>query len=383
MTTDPYDTKGVERVTLWRGSEQSDDPAAAEPVDLLAGAFATGIGSWPGTDPLEAATTIIGELPELPHLVELPERGIGADMIGRASALLVDLRFDATTRGYRLADRPGSISRKARDFVRVDLDAIEEAWETAGLVGSGRAIKIQSVGPLTLAAEVELPGGHRILTDRGALRDLVDSLAEGLALHAAEIGKRLGAKVVVQLDEPQLTTVLDGSLTGPSVLNTVRALPGPEAIHFLDVVINALPGPVILHTCASRPALPTLRRTAATALSFDAATITTADFDDIGEAVDSGKKLALGLVPTEPPTSPLTWRTVAEPAVRLVDDLGFPRSALTQVLVTPTCGLAGAPLAWSRKALALAADVARAFAEDPESLTVERPEPSRSGRNHR
>ncbi|MGW8655004.1 methionine synthase, partial [Nocardia salmonicida] len=166
-------------------------------------------------------------------------------------------------------------------------------------------------------------------------------------------------------------------------LNTVRALPGPEAIHFLDVVINALPGPVIVHTCAARPALPTLRRTAATALSFDAATITTADFDDIGEAVDSGKKLALGLVPTEPPTSPLAWRTVAEPAVRLVDDLGFPRSALTQVLVTPTCGLAGAPLAWSRKALALAADVARAFAEDPESLTVERPEQARSGRNHR
>ena len=202
MTTDPYDTKGVERVTLWRGSEQSDDPAAAEPVDLLAGASPP--ASVPGRAPTHSKRRPPSSVNcrNCPTSSNFPNRGIGADMIGRASALLVDLRFDATTRGYRLADRPGSISRKARDFVRVDLDAIEEAWETAGLVGSGRAIKIQSVGPLTLAAEVELPGGHRILTDRGALRDLVDSLAEGLALHAAEIGKRLGAKVVVQLDEP-------------------------------------------------------------------------------------------------------------------------------------------------------------------------------------
>jgi len=51
---------------------------------------ATAIGSLPGTDPLEAARTVAGELPELPYLPELPARGVGADMIGRTAALLVD-----------------------------------------------------------------------------------------------------------------------------------------------------------------------------------------------------------------------------------------------------------------------------------------------------
>ncbi|TDP41881.1 methionine synthase [Nocardia ignorata] len=351
---------------------RSENFEESAPADLLVGGIATGIGSWPGTDPREAAATIIGELPDLAHLVELPQRGIGADMIGRVSALLVDLRFDSTTRGYRLAARPGAVSRRARDLLQFDLDAIEEAWETTGLVGTGRVVKLQSAGPLTLAAEVELPGGHRILTDTGAVRDLSESLAEGLARHADEVRRRLGAEVVIQLDEPQLTTVLDGSLRGPSILNTISALPEPEALRILDTVIDAQSAPVLLHTCASRPALATIGRTAAAGISFDASTITTADLDVLGDIVDRGKKIALGLVPTEQPAAPTTWRAIAEPAVRLIDRLGFPRTTLaTQVLATPGCGLAGAPLDWARKALSLSTDVARAFTEDPESINSE------------
>ena len=35
-------------------------------------ASATGVGSLPGTDPVEAQRLIFGELPDLPHLAELP-----------------------------------------------------------------------------------------------------------------------------------------------------------------------------------------------------------------------------------------------------------------------------------------------------------------------
>ena len=41
---------------------------------------ATGIGSMPGTDPMEAARIVVGELPDFPHLAELPARGPGADI---------------------------------------------------------------------------------------------------------------------------------------------------------------------------------------------------------------------------------------------------------------------------------------------------------------
>jgi len=56
--------------------------------------FATGsgVGSWPGTAPREAAEVVVGELAgALAHIVELPARGVGADMLGRGGALLVDV----------------------------------------------------------------------------------------------------------------------------------------------------------------------------------------------------------------------------------------------------------------------------------------------------
>ncbi|MEC3954624.1 methionine synthase [Nocardia sp. CDC153] len=345
---------------------------ADEVNPVLRGGIATGVGSWPGTDVREAAATVVGELGRLPHLVELPARGVGADMVGRVSGLLVDMQFDSTTRGYRLAARPGAVARRAHDLLRGDLDALEEAWETGGFAGSEHPVKVQVAGPLSVAAEVELPGGHRILTDSGALRDLSESLAEGVRNHVAEVGKRLGTRVVLQVDEPDLTAVLNGTLKGVSVLNTVRAMPEPEALHVLDTVVGSQSVPVIVHTCADRPALGFLRRSAAAAVGFDMAAIGTSDLDSIGELLDGGKHLVLGLVPTTPPATPATWRDIAEPGVRLIDRLGFPRRLLAdQILVSPACGLAGAPLTWARKALSLAAETARAYAEDPESLSFE------------
>lgn len=341
------------------------------PAGFPAGA-ATGVGSWPGTDPREAAAVIVGELTELPHLVELPARGVGADMVGRASALLVDMRFDTTPRGYRLAARPGSASRRAKDLLRTDLDALQEAWENAGLRGSGRPVKVQAAGPLTLAAQVELAGGHRVLTDRGAVRDLAESLAEGLATHIAEVGARLEAEVVLQLDEPSLSAVLTGSLRGASVLNTIAAVPEPEALAILDTVLEHQRVPAAVHSCASPPPLAFLVRTSAAALGFDLATVSgTAGLDALGEALDRGKHLVLGLVPSTAPATPVTWREIAEPGARLVDRLGFPRAELARrVTVSPACGLGGASSSWAREALSLAAETAQAFAQDPESLVA-------------
>jgi methionine synthase II (cobalamin-independent) len=361
----------VSEIARESGVVDAKEPDAKEPLRIRGG-IATAVGSWPGTDPREAAATIIGELPDLAHLVELPGRGVGSDMIGRVSALLVDMRFDTTTRGYRLAPRPGAASRRANDLLRSDLDALEEAWETSGSAGTGRIVKVQATGPLTLAAQVELPGGHRILTDSGAVRDLSESLAEGLAQHVAEVRKRLGAEVILQLDEPSLTDVLNGSLRGASVLNTVRAMPEPEALAVLDGVITGQPAPVLLHSCAESPALAFLCGSAAVAIGFDVATIGTPDLDSIGEILDAGKQLVLGLVPTTPLAKPVTWRDFAEPGVRLIDRLGFPRTALAdQVVVSPACGLGGAALEWARQALRLSAEVARAYAEEPDSLTFD------------
>ena len=104
-------------------------------------------------------------------------------MIGRAGALLVDIGIDTVPRGYRIAAGRGAVTRRASSLLGEDVDALEEAWEKAGLRGSARTVKVQAPGPITLAAQLELSGGHRAITDSGALRDLAGSLAEGVAVH--------------------------------------------------------------------------------------------------------------------------------------------------------------------------------------------------------
>ncbi|AOW92320.1 methionine synthase [Rhodococcus sp. WMMA185] len=329
----------------------------------------SGVGSWPGTDARESATIVLGELGELPHLVELPARGLGADMIGRAGALLVDLHVDTSTTGYRVVSRRGSVAKRAIDLLNQDLDAIEEAWESAGLGVGEHVVKVQSVGPLTLAAEVELGTGRRVLTDSGAVHDFAESLGEGLARHAAEVTRRLGSQVLIQIDEPRLPAVLAGTLAGRTRLETVRALPEPEALAVLEATLAGAGGVTMVHCCS--PGLPAelLRRTSVRGVGLDMSQLTSADLDGIGELLDSGKELALGLVPTSAPAVPATWRDLAGPAVRLIDRLGFARTTLrNQVAVMPACGLAGADDSWSREALKLCAEVSRAFNDDPESL---------------
>ena len=105
-------------------------------TDLPPG-VATGVGSMPHDDPREAAAVVAGELPDLPHLAELPGRGPGADMLGRAAAVLVDLHVDVQPSGWRLVDRPGRDERRARAYLSHDLDELEAACAGRRRPGQG------------------------------------------------------------------------------------------------------------------------------------------------------------------------------------------------------------------------------------------------------
>lgn len=332
-------------------------------------ATATGIGSWPGTSAREAAEVVVGELHTLPHLVELPGRGVGADIIGRAAALLIDIGIDTVPRGYRIASGRTAVARRAVSLLDEDLDALEEAWEKAGLRGGGRTVKVQAPGPITLAAQLELANGHRALTDPGALRDLAASLAEGMATHRAQVSRRLDAVVAVQFDEPLLPAALQGRLTGVTSLTPVHAVDEPVAIGLLDECAAAAGAPVLLHSCAPHVPWKALQRSGIDAVSVDVSTVVAEDLDGIGEFVDSGRTVVLGVVPSTAPGARPSDEEIAEAAVSLTDRLGFARSVLSERIgVTPACGLSGATAEWARIAIALAQKTADAFAEDPDAI---------------
>jgi methionine synthase II (cobalamin-independent) len=319
---------------------------------------ATGVGSLPGTDVVEAVKTVFGELADLPYLPELPDRGPGADMIGRTAGLLVDLPVELYAAQWRIASHRGGDARRTADLWDRDLDALTgAASEFAGLV------KLQVAGPWTLAAGLDLAIGGRMLRDAGAVRDLTASLAEGLSAHVAEVCARLPhATVLVQVDEPSLPAVLAGRVPTESGYGTLRAVEPADATTALATVVTAAGRPVVAHCCAPAAPVGLFRDAGVAALSLDLDQLGTA-LDPLGEALDAGLGLFAGAVAALGSTVPSSSQ-VADRVKELWHTLGFsPNDLAAQVVVTPACGLAGASAARARAVQKACAEAARRLAD--------------------
>ncbi len=324
----------------------------------------TGVGSWPGTDVRETLRLVrdtltgVGEgVDGLPYLPELPARGPGADLVGRGLGMLVDLPVDLQPSGWRLTDRPGRDVARSQAFLREDLDELAEAYD--GYTGR---LKVQVTGPWTLAASTWLPRGERVVSDEGATRDLVASLAEGARLHLAAIRRLVpGAEPVLQVDEPSLPAVLDGHLPTASGYGMVRAVDPQVALDGLTAVLAAAEGGSrLVHCCAPSAPLVLLRRTGAD-LAVDTSLLGPKGWESVAVAIEDGRILYAGSVPT------------TGEAVRAADaahglatrwrELGLPSSSLAGVAVTPACGLAGLTPQGARDVQRVCVDTAQALTE--------------------
>src|SRR5450755_4003245 len=232
----------------------------------------------PGTDPAEAMRVIADELPEFPYLPELPDRGPGADLIGRTAGLLIDIPVEVTPRGWRLAERPGRDLSRARSLLSSDLDVMAEVLD--GYTG---LVKIQLCGPWTLAAALERPRSlNAALSDPGAVADLTASLAEGAAAHVAEVLKRVpGAQLVVQFDEPSLPAVAEGAIPTASGLSRFAAVETDTLRDRMAQVIAAVRGYTVVHCCATTVPFGIIR-------------------DAVAEVAEAGLGLLTGVVPAVP-----------------------------------------------------------------------------------
>jgi len=298
----------------------------------------TGVGSLPGTDPLAAATFVLDQAPDLPHVPELPARGVGADAVGRAGALLIDLPVEAGPDGWSVASRPGGDQRRAHELLTADLAALAVAAH--GWTGP---LKVQVLGPLSLAASLGRPLGEAALADPGLRRDLAISLTEGLRAHVADLQARLpGAAPVLQVDEPMLPALLAGALPTRSGWGRLAPIEPHEATALLSGVLEAVAEPQHrwVHCCGADVPVDLLMAAGAGGLSVDLSLVG-ADLDPWGRAVDAGAVLVLGAVPTRgAPDGAAAGQAVLD----LWRRLGFSPSLRHQrTVVTPTCGLAGLP----------------------------------------
>ena len=323
---------------------------------------ATGIGSFPGSeegDYAEAVRVVLGELPDLPHVPEVPGRGVHAAMTGRGLAVMAGLAADLQPAGWRLTDASGADHRRAKSLLAQDLDTVEELAQDIG-----GTFKTQVVGPWTLAATVEKPRGDKLLSDHGARRELAQALAEGVRVHLADLKRRLRdvERWIVQIDEPALASVIGGKVPTASGFGRHRSVDLPEASAHLGWVIEAIVeagGEPWVHSCASDTPWSLVAGAGATGLSADLSMLGTGDVDVFAEALEGGRTAALGVVPSTDPEGRPSDAPVTERVQRWLDMLGLdPEVVSERLVITPTCGLAGATPDWARQALVLSRTVA-------------------------
>lgn len=324
----------------------------------------------PGVDFSDSLQTVLGEVGDLPPVPELPARGPGAAMIGRTMALVTELGVDLQPAGWRLTDAAGVDHRRAASLLAQDLDMVEEAMQD-----HRGSVKLQVAGPWTLAAAVERPRGDKVVADHGARRDLAQAFAEGLRDHIADVQRRTpDARIVVQLDEPALPSVLAGSVPTASGFSRHRSVTAADAAQALQWVCDAIASSgaePVLHCCA--PDLPwaVLAQTPLQAVSFDMGLLASEQYDEVAAWVDGDRRVWLGAVPSvDPAQRPPSDADVTRRVLSWWSHLGFSDAeALPVTVVTPVCGLAGASPTWARQALGLAQRVAQNLSEQHDKMT--------------
>lgn len=325
-----------------RRADSSTGPENGAPTRQVT---ATALGPWPGEDPVEAAKIIRGELgsPHLPFLAELPDRGVGSDALGRTACLLEELAVDVQPYGWRLVDRPGKDFRRAASALATDINVLADVAGTEE--NPAAEIKVQLVGPLSLAAGLHLHNGERALIDYGARRDLAASLAAGVGRYLLRVAAAVpSARLVVQVDEPDIAAVLAGTIPTSSGYRTLRAVAGSEVRESWRVVLDALrefgAAEVVIAVPAIEAPFEQILAAGADGIAVPFDALTSRQWEQLAGAVEADKRLWIGALDTAGRSLPKVSDCV-EGVWRPWRQLGLPATALGTVRITPSQGLAG------------------------------------------
>lgn len=322
----------------------------------------TGLGSLPGVDAGAAIRLALLDA-DLAWLPELPARGPWGEMIGRATGLLSGLAIEFLAGEWKLASASGIDQRRAKSALREDLDVLEENAQ-----GYSGAFKVSVCGPWTLASELFRPLGGRVLGDRGARRDVAQSLADGVGLLVDDLSRRLpNLQVRLQVDEPSLPAVLAGRVPTEGGYFRHRSVTGEEASDLLGLFADLTPN-TLVHCCAADVPIALLtssgrRGPGFAGISLDGALLDRAGWDAVASAIEAGTELFLGVV--DGATAPTVPDPITSRALSWLRPLELGPVLADRLWLTHTCGLAGADRAVVRGQLSA---LRRAGAQVDEAL---------------
>jgi methionine synthase II (cobalamin-independent) len=121
--------------------------------------------------------------------------------------------------------------------------------------------------------------------------------------------------------------------------------------HVFAAVADSAAVPVA-HCCAASAPVDLLVGAGAHGVSVDLAVLAASAYDDVATLLEKGAPVLLGVVPTTEPAAAPDEKAPTERVLRFLDMLGFdPAGVGESLVVTPSCGLAGASPAYARAAL--------------------------------
>lgn len=297
----------------------------------------TAAGSLPGEDFRGALGAMTEVLPEMLPLPELPGRGVGSQMVGRALGLIDALDFDLQPAGWRLTSGSGADHRRARSQWRFDLDDTEEL-----LQGFSGVLKVAVAGPWTLSASVERPMGDRLLADHGARRELSQALADGVATLFADLAQRLPqATLRLQVDEPLVVAVAEAQVPTASGFSRHRRVHAPELSAALAPLVELEPS-AILHCCAAGEWLQLARSAGFRSVSLDLGLFGSGrQRDAVGQWLADDLHVVAGVVDSARPQRQSADELLTR-ALGFLRPMGLdPEVLRSHVLLGTSCGLAG------------------------------------------
>lgn len=316
-------------------------------------AIATGVGSMPGVDAREATAIVVGEFGSFPHVVELPERGPGADPVGRTASLLAEVdrafELETTVTGWRVGHTGQAVLRRARAWLAQDLEVLEES------TGLHRGpVKIQVVGPLTLAARIADSAGESLLRDLGAVAEIASACASAFTELVGRMRRAFpSSEVVIQLSEPDVPAVLAGRIRTSSGRLTYRSVEPAIVQGHLRTVLDAInstgaQGGVRCSAARSPIRLFIDAGSRFVALDLDREL---PDDDALPSAWEDGVGLMLGCVPSASLRDPAVGDRQVSALLRgFMDECGF-SEVPANVALTPCGGLADLTPAQARVAI--------------------------------